>query len=522
MSDYWAKRAQSDMERVHRQADRRLRVIGRAMTEAQDYLAAEVKKIFKRYRDRFGLTEDQARAELEKPVTRAEYDGLLERAASLPGGQERRQIEARLNSEAYSYRISRMEALRENIAIETARISQVIEDELTGQLKFTAAEAYSRRLYAIQKQSGDLFAVPDIQTFSLSVQSPWFGGDYSANIWKKRDALAEVLEQKITAGYLSGRSHRKIAQDIQDQFGVEYWMAERLVRTETSFLSNQADLAAYKRAGIKWYRWLAALDDRTCEECGGLDGQVFEVAKAQVGINFPPLHPNDRCTTISARDKDAPMTGQRRGRDADGKNMLFPADMTYEEWKRWQEEQVGKAQFAAAQKMKQRKASDQGQYDAYRKVIGKNEFTASFETFQQTKYLNPEAYGFLKLDYKRQNALLADPSAGLPNATVVTAAPEKFTQYLFNQENPSGWAKGVAFESRLGYNIDNWQEFRKVLRKAATRYPSTAQGSTNYGTRYEQKVVLYGYKGKPANVVIGWYADEGKTWLTTVMIKEVD
>lgn len=333
---YWDRRAEADMDIVQAQAERRLRVIGRAINEAQAYLTEEAEKIFGRYQKRFGLTREQALAELENPIRRPDYERLLIRLATMPPGEEKRLLEARVNSGAYAYRINRLEALRYNIAIETARVAQVIEDETTGQLRFTATEAYGRGLFAIQQQTGDAFAVPDINTFSVSSSSPWFGGDYSANIWKNREALAEALEQKITAGFLSGRANAKITQDIQEQFGVSFRVAERLVRTETAYISGQAKLASFKRAGFRWYRFVSTLDTRTCDDCGPMDNDVFEVENAQVGVNYPPMHPWCRCTVTGVAKKEKPQRGERAAEDAQGKGVYVPRDMSYSEWRKWQ------------------------------------------------------------------------------------------------------------------------------------------------------------------------------------------
>lgn len=40
------------------------------------------------------------------------------------------------------------------------------------------------------------------------------------------------------------------------------------------------------------------LGERTCKVCGGLDGKRFKLSEKQEGVNFPPVHPNCRCTTI--------------------------------------------------------------------------------------------------------------------------------------------------------------------------------------------------------------------------------
>ena len=70
------------------------------------------------------------------------------------------------------------------------------------------------------------------------------------------------------------------------------------MRTETSHIHNTAELAAYEAAGYEQYEFMASLGERTCDTCGELDGKRFKVADKQYGVNFPPVHPNCRCTTI--------------------------------------------------------------------------------------------------------------------------------------------------------------------------------------------------------------------------------
>ena len=534
-SSYWKRRAERQMLRVQEQAEKRLTTIGQAMRDAQDYLTQEAASIFRTFANRFGLTEEQARAELTRPIARAEYDRLVARIAALPRGAERTALEVRANSGAYAYRISRAEALKENIAIETARVSQVVEDQLTGQLRFTATEGYAQRMYDLQRQTGSAFAVPDMDALRVAIDTPWSGASYSQRIWGDRDRLAGALEETITGAYLSGKSHAKVARDIQERFGVSFREAERLVRTETSHISNQADLAAYRDAGIEQYEFDAALDSKTCPICGHMDGQVFDVVKAETGENLPPMHPHCRCTTVMA-DKTKGL--QRRGRDANGKNVLLPGDMTYDEWKQWQQagapteiqawRDAGRATtpegmraFSQKQKMIQNVQQDKLQYQTYKELLGTNPITRNFETFQQTKYSDPETYQLVKLDYRRQNTLLRDATLALPNAQTATVADAKFSGYLFNPNNVDGRAKGVAFESRLGYNGDNWKGLQREITRGALRYPGSHKGAIPYGVRYEQRMVLYGTKGTPANVIVGWLVDGNTTHMTSTYIREV-
>ena len=115
-----------------------------------------------------------------------------------------------------------------------------------------------------------------------------------------------------------------------------------------------------------------------------------------------------------------------------------------------------------------------------------------------------------------------DKREALPNADKTTAAKDKFTQYLFGGTNADGLAKGRALQSRLGYNIDSWEDLQQEILTRATKYPATLRDLDEYGTAYTQKIILYGNKGKPANVIVGWKTQGDKTWMTSAYIKEVE
>lgn len=163
---------------------------------------------------------------------------------------------------------------------------------------------------------------------------------------------------------------------------------------------------------------------------------------------------------------------------------------------------------------------DSRQYERYKNIIGDS--VGSLAEFRQMKYNNPEKFNFISLDYQRRTELVNHPDKKLPNAEKVIIPDSKFTKYLLGGENQSGLAKGQAFTSRLGYTIENWKELQSEIRQGAAKYPAEIKGETEYGTRYEQKMILYGKKGTPANVVVGWIVKtDGSVSMTSAYIKEV-
>lgn len=93
---------------------------------------------------------------------------------------------------------------------------------------------------------------------------------------------------------------------------------------------SEGQLEAYKDIGIEHYQFVAALGERTCDTCGGLDGEVFSVAEAMEGDNYPPMHANCRCTTIMA---DADLSSRIARDPLTGENYKVDGDMTFGEWK---------------------------------------------------------------------------------------------------------------------------------------------------------------------------------------------
>lgn len=193
--------------------------------------------------------------------------------------------------------------------------------------------------------------------------------------------------------------------------------------------------------------------------------------------------------------------------------------MTYEQW--YEKYVKGNQEALNEEKAIKNQASDREQHERYRKVLGKD-VPERFDSFQKMKYNEPERWKFTKLDYQRRTELLENPDRKLPNAENAILPEGKFTKYLFDGEHPNGLAKGRAISSRLGYSIENWQEFRDAIQKGAVKYPAIKKESDGHGQRYEQKMVLMGLKNNPANVVVGWIErPNGEVSMTSAYLKEV-
>ncbi len=125
------------------------------------------------------------------------------------------------------------------------------------------------------------------------------GKDWSDRIWSNKAVLQERLEQKLVDCIAGGLSKDKAVNELCN-LSIEgnRNAADRIVRTELTRIQNAAAADTYKAAGIEKYEYLAIEDDRTSEECSELNGKIFRLDDAVVGENFPPIHPNCRCSII--------------------------------------------------------------------------------------------------------------------------------------------------------------------------------------------------------------------------------
>lgn len=381
--------------------------------------------------------------------------------------------------------------------------------------------AYYREIYALERAVG-LFNFPLATPGAVArvTGDVWWDKRWSDALWGHVQDFDVRMKEIVREGVKRGLGIDDMAAQLQKLSNQSRYNVRRLVRTEAARCSEHATLLAYEESGVERYRYLATLDLRTSAVCRSLDGQEFAVEKAQSGVNYPPMHPNCRSTTVAVVEGMDTRRDERYARDpVTGGGTTVPADWDYARW--YKERVVNNPQALAVEKMTKNRAADAKQYARYGETLGKKNLPGSLDDFQRMKYTEEERYSFFQLDYKRQKELALHPEKALPNAATATAADEKFTGYIFNKDNPDGWAKGVAFTSRLGYDISNWQDFRKEVLDSSKKYPSIIGKTDEYGTKCTQLVILYGKKGAPMNVKIGWKTDKDKTWMTTIMPKEV-
>lgn len=333
---YWEKRSTELMLRLEKGTENTIDSLIQVYEQATKNINKEIKNIFKNYAKDNVLKKETLLQLLSKKETDTHYKNLLKVIENnITDDNIKKKLLAQYNAPAYSYRISRYQALQDNINVELKKLAD-IEQQIT-EVRYidTIKEGYYHNIYDIQKGIGLGFSFAQIDTkiINMMLAENWIDkSNFSQRIWKNSEKLGNYLKINLTADTMSGKSIQKIASELSNYMNVGLYNATTLVRTEVNHFANESEMLSYEECGIEKYRFIATLDKITCEHCAELDNKVFNLKDKKAGKNYPPIHPNDRCTTVAEFDDNVIEGLTRRARDENGNPILVPQNMDYQEW----------------------------------------------------------------------------------------------------------------------------------------------------------------------------------------------
>ncbi len=546
-NDYWINRALKREQESYLMGQE----LNKALLEKYRGSSSEIRKqitdFYTRYANENGLTYDDA----VKIINRDEYrefkkslDEYVKEYTTETDPRRAAILKAKVDAMAYRSRITRLEAVNTQIECTIDKLylesvnelnkgfEKVFKNSFKGKMldivdrfKSSVVGAFKgiTKMFKGPKDTEKFFKGKEINFSEKFIDDkivkdvisyPWCGNHFSDRLWKNKENLIFNMRDILSRGLLQGTSLPQMAKEMAEKTGQSYKTAYNLVETETTHFHEEANFRAYEAAGIEKYQFWSEHELSVCSTCADLDMKVFDVKDRKEGINAPPIHPRCRCVTVEYDPEEK--------EDYINSGLEPPEDR--ETWQQWYDGEVkrrGEEAVEADLKMYRNRSADSRQFEEYKNVLGAKNLPKNLDEFQKLKYNDSEYYKFIKLDYLRQNELLNNPDLKLPNAEKATADDRKFTMYLFNTENKKGWAKGQAIKNRLGYSKENFKELKSEILKCASAYPAIHKGTDEYGDSYEQKIVLYGLRGTPANMILGWKVKDNNLWLTSAYIKEV-
>ena len=190
-------------------------------------------------------------------------------------------------------KVSRLELLKEEINWELIQMYdkdyQLISESLREEARLE-----------LERQAGILgnSAKGAVKRIEGIVNADFYGKNFSERVWGRtglyQSTQKEVLKS-LNGIYATMDGYRRERNRLMERMGTTEYETMRLLRTENARIGSQTQVEAYKENGFTHFIYVA--EPGACDICGPLDGKIFPVSEAQIGLNLKPLHPNCRCSS---------------------------------------------------------------------------------------------------------------------------------------------------------------------------------------------------------------------------------
>ena len=313
-NSYWTERARKDKLKVIKTGEQGIDNLKRLLKLNLDDVERQIAEFYNKYGD--NPAEKMTYAEWEK------YKARLSKMAKQNPQDEYLQFLAKQNIP--KYRIDRLRALELDLQMQLTEATNGQAKGIYNTLDDVSKVSQATLANRMDKALGLTFNAISANKMKQILMSDWSGANWSERLWKDREKVGKKLTDVLQKGIPQGVSLQKMSRELRDLTGESFNNAFRLIRTETSHIDGQVTLEGYKQAGkelgLEYYEYDAFLDTRTSSICRELNGKRFKVSEAEVGANYPPMHPNCRSTTQLVLDEDYKQEEISNTKGNNGKN----------------------------------------------------------------------------------------------------------------------------------------------------------------------------------------------------------
>lgn len=331
---YWRKRAEQIARRQFRTAEEYARELVREYRRAMASIERDLEVFYQRFADNNGIVSLAEAQRLLDAGELQEFKMTLEEFTAKAKDNADGRWTKILDNVYFRTRVKRFDALQLQIQHHVEMLMGARQQGMRELLGHIYSETYHRTLWEIHRGTGIATDFSRITPRRLEtvLNADFAGSNWSKRIWGDRDKLVRELRTTLAQGFIRGDSIDRMTKALAERMNVSLSNAQRLVATETTFIVEQATLAGYRESGlVQEYEILATLDNRTSDICRQMDGKRFKLSEAEPGVTAPPFHANCRSTTVPYfPDEIDP--GERIAKDAKGRTIMVPGDITYTEW----------------------------------------------------------------------------------------------------------------------------------------------------------------------------------------------
>lgn len=307
--DYWAERARQDKTfaqkleniSIHVREDKKkvIKTGEKGIDNLKRILMLNLDDVEKKIKDFYSKYGENPAEKLSYSEFEKYKQKLRTKAKKYP---QDKTLQKLAKQDIPKYKIDRLRALQADLQIQLTEATAGQETGIYKTLNDVGKVSQAILAERFKQSLGIEFNTIASRKMKQLISSDWSGANWSERLWKDRELVGQKLTNILEKGIPQGTSLQKISIELKQVTGQSFNNAFRLIRTETSHIDGQVTLEGYKQAqeelGQKLkYEYDAFLDSRTSKICRELDGKIFWVDDAEVGVNFVPMHPNCRSTT---------------------------------------------------------------------------------------------------------------------------------------------------------------------------------------------------------------------------------
>lgn len=334
--EYWINRALEMEEKRSKVTAQYIETFREQYGKAIQNIQKDIGKFFARFADQNNVSFKEARRILNSMELEEFHWTVEEYLKTARENVFSNHWTKELENASMKVRVSRLEGMLVDVQHEVEMLAAFQMDAFTELLTRIYTDTYYESAFTIFKGVGVgySFSAIDSRRINKALEKPWASdvANFSTRIWNNKDKLVDTLNKTLTQMIIQGKSPDETISRVAKVMNTSLSNAGRLVQTEEAHIASVAQKDCYGDLDLEKFQYVATLDETTCETCGPMDRQIFTMSEWQEGINVPPLHPWCRCTTrpyIEGME-----AGERFARNAEGKAIRVPGDMTYAEWKK--------------------------------------------------------------------------------------------------------------------------------------------------------------------------------------------
>ena len=202
---------------------------------------------------------------------------LIEDMNRLPA-IDRDRLLKRMTADLTSGDMTVRRAIGYTMEVERVNLAVKLGADMTPVLHDVAVQAYSHSMFSAQKAVGLGFSLgePPTKLISFMDRSTL---SRTALLFQS-NSMMTPLKKVIMSGLAKGHTAEQMAVEMRDVSKTSVYKSKAMIRTAITEVANEMEKRTSQDLGLKRYEYVATLDERTCEICGGMDGKVFDLDRA--------------------------------------------------------------------------------------------------------------------------------------------------------------------------------------------------------------------------------------------------